>query len=94
VLEEDKGGASPQFPPIGRSWPDRSGFREADAPTQAAAGLRWQRAGGSFGGYRFSLWIVAGPQASDDDIELALKSGASLAVSSCPRDEGDDCPDS
>ena len=93
VLEEGKGDASPTFPPIGRDWPERSGFGEADAPTQAAAGLRWQRAGGSFGGYRFSLWIVAGPQASDDDIELALKSGASLAVSSCSRDEGDDCPD-
>jgi hypothetical protein len=94
VLEEDKGDASPQFPPIARGWPERSGFREADAPTQAAAGLRWRRAGGAFGGYRFLLWIVAGPEASDDDIELALKSGSSLAVSSCPRDKGDNCPDS
>jgi hypothetical protein len=94
VLEDDKGDASPQFPPIGRGWPARADFRQAEPPTQAPAGLRWLRAGGSFQGYRFSLWITAGPQASDDDIELTLKSGASLAVSSCPRDEGDDCPGS
>jgi hypothetical protein len=93
VLEEEKGDASPRFPTIGRGWPERADFDQAKPPTQAPAGLRWLRAGGSFGGYRFSLWIVAGLQASDTDLELALKSGASLAVSSCPRDEGDNCPD-
>jgi hypothetical protein len=89
VLEEEKGDASPQFPPIERRWP----AREARAPTKAASGLRWLRAGGSFRGYRFSVWIAAGPEARDDDLQLALKSAASLAVSGCWRDVIDDCPD-
>jgi hypothetical protein len=93
VLEEEKGEASAQFPAIGRVWPGRTDFREAEAPTQAPAGLRWLRVGGSFRGYQFSLWIAAGPQASGHDLELALKSGASLAVSGCWRDAMDDCPD-
>lgn len=93
VLEDEKGNASPQFPPIGRRWPKRADFRETDAPTRAPPGVRWLRTGGSFNGYRFSLWIAAGPQASDDDLELALKSAASLAVSGCWREAADDCPD-
>ncbi|HYX89763.1 MAG TPA: hypothetical protein VE753_10375 [Gaiellaceae bacterium] len=94
VLEDEKGDASAEFPPIEGRWPTRADFREADAPAGAPRGLRWLRAGGSFRGYRFSLWIAAGSQASEADLELALKSGASLAVSGCWRDEGDDCPDS
>jgi hypothetical protein len=94
VVEDDQGDASVQFPPIGRGWPARADFRQAEPPTQAPAGLRWLHAGGSFRGFRFSLWVVSGSQASDEDLGLALKSGASLAVSSCPRDQGDDCPGS
>ena len=92
VLEEGKGDASPQFPELGRQWPMRADFHDADTPTPAPAGLHWPRADGSFRGYRFSLWIASGPGASQQDLELALKSGASLAVSGCPRDPGDDCP--
>jgi hypothetical protein len=94
VLEDEKGDASPEFPPLGRRWPTRADFHDVDAPTQAPAGVHWLRAGGSFHGYRFSLWIAAGPRASNEDLELALKSGASLAVSGCPREPSDDCPDS
>jgi hypothetical protein len=94
VVEEERGDASAQFPTIGRVWPKRADFRESDAPAQAPAGLHWLRAGGSFRGYRFSLWIAYGAQASQNDVELAFKSAASLAVSACGRDRLDDCSDS
>lgn len=92
VSEEPKGVASSQFPPIGRDWPERADFRDTVAPAEPAPGVRWLRAGGSFGGSRFLLWIAAGPKATGGDLELAMKSGASLAVSSCPRDAEDACP--
>jgi hypothetical protein len=47
-------------------------------------------------GYRFSVWIASGPDASEEDRRLALKalkSAASLAVSGCGRDRIDDSPD-
>ena len=91
VLEDEKGEASPDFPPIGRDWPERADFRQAEAPTQAPPELRWRRAGGSFRGYRFSSWIASGPQASGEDLKLALKSASSLAVSGCGREASDDC---
>jgi hypothetical protein len=93
VLEEEKGDASPPFPPIARGWP-RDELREAEPPIKAASGLWWLRAGGSFRGYRFSVWIAAGLQARDDDMELARRSAASVAVSGCWRDASDDCGDS
>ncbi len=92
VLEEEKGDISAAFPAIGRSWPARDDFQPAEAPT-GAPGVRWLRAGGSFRGYRFSVWIAAGPQTSEEDLTLALKSAQSLAVSGCWRDRFDDCPD-
>jgi hypothetical protein len=93
VLEDEKSEPSSQFPPIGRGWPERADFSEAEAPTQSPSGLHWLRAGGSFNGYRFSLWVAGGSEASDDDLQLALKSAESLAVSGCGRDAIDDCPD-
>lgn len=93
VLEEEKGGPSSTFPQIDRDWPGRDGFDNAVAPANAATELTWLRAGGSFRGYRFSVWIAAGPNATDSDLELARKSAASLAVSGCGRDGVPDCPD-
>jgi hypothetical protein len=92
VLEEDKGGIAVDFPAIGRGWPAAEDFREAEAPARAPA-VRWLRAGGSFRGYRFSVWIAMGSEASEEDRELAVKSARSLAVSGCWRDRFDDCPD-
>jgi hypothetical protein len=87
VLEEEKGGASPEFPSIGRGWPSRDDFHEARAPV--AANAQWLRAGGSFRGYRFSVWVAAGADASEADLALAEKSARSLAVSGCSRDRFD-----
>ena len=81
------------FPPIDRTWPSRDDFDAAAAPVPAEPGVRWLRAGGSFRGYRFSVWIASGPRASRDDRELAFKRAASLALSGCWRDAIDDCPD-
>ena len=91
VVDEAKGEPSPEFPRIDRGWPSRSSFVET--PTTIAPRLRWLRAGGSFRGYRFSVWIASGAQASEDDVRLAVKSGSSLAVSGCRRDGVQDCPD-
>jgi hypothetical protein len=88
VLEEAAGGTSPQFPQIDADWPQPDAFRDAAPPVAGTSELRWLRAGGSFRGYRFSVWVAAGPRASDRDLNLALKSGASVAVSGC-RDEPD-----
>jgi hypothetical protein len=93
VLEQEKGEASAEFPPIGRGWPSRDDFRPADVLTEPAPDARWLRAGGSFRGYRFSVWVGAGPEASGAEVALALKGAASLAVSGCWRDVIDDCPD-
>jgi hypothetical protein len=92
ALEEEKGGPSAQFPQIGRVWPARNDFEQAEAPVASQA-LRWLRAGGSFHGYRFSVWVAKGPEASDADLALGLKSAESLAVSGCWRERFDDCPD-
>jgi hypothetical protein len=92
ALEEEKGGISAAFPAIGRDWPAQGDFIEADAPT-TSPGVSWSRAGGSFRGYRFSVWVAAGARAVEADLELALKSARSLAVSGCWRDRLDDCPD-
>lgn len=91
VLEEEPGGESEAFPHITRRWP--VDFEDAEPPTSSASGLRWRRAGGSFRGHRFTVWIVAGPDASDADVGLAHKSAASLAVSGCFRDSFVDCRD-
>lgn len=93
VLEEPNGGPPDEFPPIGRDWPARGDFEAAEIATEAAPQLKWLRAGGSFSGYRFSVWIGRAPRASDRDLGLAFKSAASLAVSGCWRDRYDDCPD-
>ena len=90
MVEEAKGGPSPRFPSIDRGWPSRSSFVET--PTTVAPELSSLRAGGSFRGYRFSVWVVRGARASEDDVALALKSGSSLAVSGCSRDGIQDCP--
>ena len=94
VLEEEKGGPSPGYPTVERGWPSPSAFagiRTKLAPD--APELRWLRAGGSFRGYRFSVWVASGSRASEDDLRLAVKSGASLAVSGCWRDGVQDCRD-
>ena len=78
---------------IDRTWPHAGDFEPAEAPAPAAPGVRWLHAGGSFQGYRFSVWIAEGSGASDRDRQLAKKSAASLAVSGCWRDAIDDCPD-
>ena len=92
VLEEEPGGASEEFPPIDPGWPSADDFEAAEVLTKPNAEIRWTRAAGSFRGYRFSVWIAAGPAATAADRALALKSANSLAVSGCGRDGGyDDC---
>jgi hypothetical protein len=93
VTEEDRGGVSDEFPAIDRDWPGDDDLRPAEVLTKPSPELRWRRAGGSFSGYRFSVLIGVGPDASPADVELALRSAASLAVSGCWRDVTDDCPD-
>jgi hypothetical protein len=93
VTEEEKGGELDEFPAIGRGWPGKHDFRPLALLTKANPEVRWRRAGGSFRGYRFSVLVGAGPTAAQADVELALRSGASLAVSGCWRDVIDDCPD-
>jgi hypothetical protein len=90
VVEEAKGGASAEFPAIGAEWPAREDFARVAA---SGSSLDVRRAGGSFEGYRFSVWIASGERSSDADRQLAFKSAASLALSSCWRDVIDDCPD-
>jgi hypothetical protein len=96
VVEEGRKGEwtlETGFAPITRDWPSRADFEHAEIATKPAPELRWVSAGGSFRGYRFSVWIGRGPRAREQDFELALKSAASLAVSGCWRDAYDDCPD-
>jgi hypothetical protein len=90
VVEEREGGPSADFPAIGRTWPRRADFSETEAATRVAPGVSWLRAGGSFQGYRFSVWIGSGPEAADDDLRLALHSASSLAISGC-RDRSEGC---
>lgn len=93
VTEEEKGGESDEFPAIGRDWPGEDDFRPVEILTKSNPDVRWRRAGGSFRGYRFFVLIATGPAAAQADVELALKSAASLAISDCWRDVIDDCPD-
>lgn len=93
VLAEANGGASDEFPPIDRDWPSADDFRSAEVLTKPNPDLRWMRAGGTFQGYHFSVWIAAGPEATAADRAVAVKSAASLAVSGCWREVIDDCPD-
>ncbi len=78
---------------IGRHWPSASDFRPGEVLTKPNPELRWLRAAGSWMGYRFSVWIAAGPEAAREDRDVALKSAASLALSGCWRETYDDCPD-
>jgi hypothetical protein len=82
-----------RFVPIERGWPRAVDFRPAEVPTKPNDELSWLHAGGVWRGYRFSLWVVSGREASAEDRQLALKSASSLAVSGCWRDVLDDCPD-
>jgi predicted small secreted protein len=93
VEESDAWQIGENFPPIDRNWPRSDDFRPAEVLTKPAPELRWLHAGGEWRGYRFSVWIASGPDASQQDRQLALKSAASLAVSGCGRDRIDDCPD-
>lgn len=81
------------FKPIDRNWPRPDDFQPAQVLTEPAPEVRWLQAGGEWRGYRFSIWIGSGPEASEEDRQLAFKSAASLAVSGCWRDVIDDCPD-
>jgi hypothetical protein len=93
VVEERPGDRSAEFDAIDREWPQRDDFEPAEPPIRAGGELGWLRARGSWYGYRFAIWIAAGPDASSDDRDLALKAGASLEVSGCFRDSLTDCPD-
>jgi hypothetical protein len=93
VEESDRWQIGQRFAPIDRTWPEPDDFRPAEVLTKPAPELRWLHAGGEWRGYRFSIWIGIGPDASGEDRRLALKSAASLAVSGCGRDTIDDCRD-
>src|SRR5215211_1196438 len=93
VVEERPGDRSAEVDAIDREWPQRDDFEPAEPPIRAGGELGWLRARGSWYGYRFAIWIAAGPDASSDDRDLALKAGASLEVSGCFRDSLTDCPD-
>jgi hypothetical protein len=93
VEEGDRRQIGTDFPRIDRNWPRPDDFRPAEVLTKPAPELRWLHAGGEWRGYRFSIWVASGPDASEEDRRLALKSAASLAVSGCWRDAIDDCPD-
>jgi hypothetical protein len=90
VVEEERGAASPEFRAIRAGWPARDDFARVAV---SGSSLDVRRAGGSFGGYRFSVWIASGQRATDADRRLAFESAASLALSGCWRDVIDDCPD-
>ncbi|MBA3366919.1 MAG: hypothetical protein H0U03_14250 [Actinobacteria bacterium] len=94
ILEEsDRSQIGTRFGAIERGWPRPADFRPAHVLTKPAPEVRWLHAGGEWRGYRFSAWVASGPEASNKDQELALKSAGSLAVSGCWRDVIDDCPD-
>lgn len=92
VREEEKGGVSGEYAAIDRNWPEAEDFEPVEVLTKPNPEVRWLRAGGSFRSYRFSVLIGAGPDATREDQELALKSAASLAVSGVCREDGTDCP--
>lgn len=91
VEESDRWQIGKDFPPIDRNWPRPDDFRPAEVLTKPNPELRWLHAGGEWRGYRFSIWIASGPDASEEDQQLALKSATSLALSGCGRDATQDC---
>ena len=93
IEESDRWQIGSDFKPIDRHWPSPDDFQPAEVLTKANPELEWRHAGGESRGYRFSIWVASGPEASAEDRQLALKSAASLAVSGCGRDAIDDCPD-
>jgi hypothetical protein len=93
VEESDRHPLGTNFPQIDHEWPRTHHFRPAEVLTKAAPELRWLRAGGEWRSHRFSIWVASGPDAAEEDRQLALKSAASLAVSGCWRDGDDDCRD-
>ena len=93
VEESDRWQIGWNFKPIDPGWPRPDDFRLAEVLTKPAPEVRWLHAGGEWRGYRFSIWIGSGPEANEEDRQLALKSAESLAVSGCWRDVIDDCPD-
>lgn len=86
VVEEQPGGTDADYPAIGRGWPDGAFAAATAGPAAQWPTFSWLRAGGSFRGYRFSVWIALGPQAAPADRALALKAAASLALSGCLRE--------
>jgi len=93
VIEEPKGDSASEFPALTRRWP-ASRFQPASSgPALKWPSLSWLRAAGSFRGYRFSVWIATGPDASERDRALALKSATSVALSGCLRDTSTHCPE-
>ncbi|MEJ7569346.1 MAG: hypothetical protein WKF41_13905 [Gaiellaceae bacterium] len=93
VSEDEKGGPAADYAAIEREWPSADDFRPVQILTKPNPELEWLRAAGSFRGYRWSILIGAGPEATEEDRELALKSAASLAVSGVCREDGSDCPE-
>jgi hypothetical protein len=86
VVEEGRH-AKGEFRAIDHAWPREHHFRPVEAPP----GLRSLRAGGEWQGHRFAVWIASGPDATEEDRQLALKSAASLAVSGCRPDGRNRC---
>jgi hypothetical protein len=93
VEESDRSQVGDDFRPIDRHWPRADDFRPVQVPTKPNLDLTWLRAGGEWRGYRFSIWVASGPEASEEDRQLALKSATSLAVSGCGRNGSNDCPE-
>jgi hypothetical protein len=94
IVEEDsRKPIEGDFLPIDHQWPREHHFEPAGEPTRAAPWLRWLRAGGQWRGHHFTVWIASGPDAAEEDRQLALKSAASLAVSGCRSPRNYDCGD-
>jgi hypothetical protein len=91
VEEADPPWLAERFAPIDSAWPGRTDFEPVEIATKADPDLLWLVAGGEFRGHRFSVWIGRGPTASEADLELALRSAGSLAVSGCDRGVGERC---
>ena len=92
ALEESEGRPlAGEYPPIDRDWPSREDFRRVEIATKPAPQVRWLVASGEWMGHRFSVWIARGPDASREDIELALTAAGTLAVSGCDRGVGARC---
>jgi hypothetical protein len=83
VLEERRGAASAEFPPLpDRAWPQAGDFAaHAGGPARRWPGLRWERAAATAQRHRFEVWVVSGPEAAEADRMLARKAAAALALS-------------